>query len=188
MTARRIDPAADSGLTLAEASNGQQTAKYGEFQTFFHGTSEERAESILREGVDMDYKRTRDPGDVGWGFYLTTDFERAENCGYVVLEVTVNVESFARIPNPYFLNGLSSVEPSTDDERLFHGLVFDGGFMRTVNGKWSDRVEAAKEVRDVFRQAGHSGIMTAHDGNETVVFDPAAIVSVRVTSRRGQQT
>jgi len=185
VTARRVNPAVESGLTHAEASNGQQTPEYGEFQTFYHGTSQEKAEAILRKGVDMEHKRTRDPGDVGWGFYLTTDLERARNCGPVVLEVVINVKTFARIPNPYFLAGLNSVKPTTPDEHLFHGIVMDEWKMRTVNGRWDDRVTAAKEVRDTFMAAGHLGIMTSHDGNETVVFDLAAIQSVVVTAVRG---
>ena len=71
--------------------------------TMYHGTSEASAQSILDQGIDIDAERRRDPGDFGWGFYLTGDRERAARMGRVVLSVTINVARFAFLEFPYFI-------------------------------------------------------------------------------------
>ena len=47
-------------------------------RTFYHGTSREQAAAMRIDGIDMSAPRKRDPGDFGWGFYLTGDLERAQ--------------------------------------------------------------------------------------------------------------
>ena len=152
------------------------------FRTLYHGTSRERAASILAGGVDLEAPRTRDPGDFGWGFYLTASISRARACGEVVLEVVVDTSTFAYLPYPYFLKrgSLTPVEPSTEAERLFHKTVFtlaDDQWWRmtTVKGTAEEREHAARKVRTVFLAHGHAGIETPHDEGEVVVFDPTSI-------------
>ena len=150
--------------------------------TLYHGTSRKRAALILAEGVDMEAPRTRDPGDFGWGFYLTTSLSRARACGEVVLEVAVDTSNFAYLPYPYFLKrgSITPLEPTTEVERLFHDTVFtlvdnDWWKMGTVNGTADERQRAARKVRDCFLAHGHAGIETPHDDGEVVVFDPTSI-------------
>ncbi len=151
-----------------------------ESHTLYHGTTSQRATSILATGVDMEAPRTRDPGDLGWGFYLTASISRARACGEVVLEVTVDASTFAYLPYPYFLDGLTRIEPTTEAERLFHETVFtltkdQWWEMRTVKGSASERERVARKVRTVFLAHGHAGIKTPHDEGEIVVFDSASI-------------
>ena len=158
-------------------------------RTLHHGTTRERAASILAEGVDIEASRKRDPGDLGWGFYLTGDLARAQNCGEVVLKVEVDMTTFAHLAHPYFLDGLECVEPTTEVERLFFDTVFtliDDGWwkMGTVKGTAEERERAARKVRTVFLARGHGGIETPHANGEVVVFDPACIRHAYATTER----
>ena len=149
------------------------------FRTLYHGTSRERAALILAGGVDFEAPRTRDPGDFGWGFYLTACLSRARVCGEVVLEVVVDTSTFAYLPHPYFLDGLTRIEPTTEAGHLFHDTVFtliDGEWWRmsTVNGTAEERESAARKVRTVFLAHGYAGIETPHDEGEVVVFAPTS--------------
>jgi len=151
-------------------------------RTLYHGTSRERATLILAAGVDLEASKTRDPGDFGWGFYLTACLSRARVCGEMVLEVAVDTSTFAYLPHPYFLKrgSFTPVEPTTEVERLFHDTVFtlvDNQWWRmgTVNGTAEERKRAARKVREVFLAHGHAGIETPHQDGEVVVFDPTSI-------------
>jgi hypothetical protein len=139
----------------------------------YHGTP--NPEAILRDGPDLEHPRSRDVGDLGWGFYCTTLPERAAHYGQV-LRITLEVSTFAHVSNPYFLDGLDEVPPRTADERLFHQLTFGNGFMGTVVAG-TGREATARRVRDEFRARGYQGIVTGYKG-EVVVFDTAAILSV----------
>ena len=102
---------------------------------FYHGTSKERAAEILERGVDLNAPRSHDPGDFGWGLYLTQNLVRAQQYGSVILEVDVDLECFAHVPNPYFIEKLVPTQPQTPPERLFYSLAFDGeGRMKRVAG------------------------------------------------------
>lgn len=142
----------------------------------YHGTP--TAEAILTEGVRMDIERRADPGDFGWGFYLTLDLSRASNFGDV-LQVVVDDSELARIDNPYFLHRLETVEPVTPEEKLFFGIVFGPDReMMNVRGPWDQRVRVSKQVREAFLEAGWKGIYSESQ-RELVVFDPAVVRSVR---------
>jgi hypothetical protein len=149
----------------------------------YHGTSSACADRILDEGFDADAKRRNDPGDFGWGVYLTDSPFRARAYGEAVLEVEIDEDRFARLPNPYFLDGLEEVEPETWAEKLFHSVAFRGDAMVTVKGP--NRIEACKEVTRNFTLRGFAGIITGpdRDGNfEVVVFHPAhGVTSVKLT-------
>jgi hypothetical protein len=146
-------------------------------KTWYHGTTPANAAKIRAEGFDVDAPRRSDPGDFGWGIYLTDRPSRARSYGREVLAVTIDESRFARLPNPYFLKGLEQVEPRTAAEKLFYSAAFDDeGHMLTVSSP--DRVGAAKAVTRAFLAKGYAGIIggphTLGD-LEVVVFDPSAV-------------
>lgn len=62
---------------------------------YFHGTTPDLADKILTEGFDLAAPRLSDPGDFGWGVYLTDHIERARGYGKGLLRVTVDTQQFA---------------------------------------------------------------------------------------------
>lgn len=160
-------------------------------ETFYHGTSAVAASRILADGFDVHAPRVCDPGDLGWGVYLTSGPSRARACGDTVLAVTVDTTNFARIRNPYFIEGLKPVKPRGGVEKLFYGAAFDRhGEMLTVKGR--GRVAASKKVARTFLDAGYDGIIAGPfdiSGIEVVVFDPdEAIVDVARMAKRNPPT
>jgi hypothetical protein len=150
---------------------------------YFHGTDDDRATAILADGFDMEAPRRSDPGDLGWGIYLTDRISRARAHGSSVLNVDVDESRFARIANPYFLKGLQEVMPETREERLFHGVAFKDGQMLSVKGSKEDRIATARLIRDTFLAAGFDGIIAGPDQmrqREVVVFNPEAVQSIRI--------
>ena len=144
-------------------------------KTFFHGTNAEAAASILKDGVDIDHPRKKDPGDFGQGFYLTTMLIRAKVNGHSILEVDVDTSKFAFIPNPY--------QPiiGTEAGFLFKSLAFtskDEMLTCAHCFRNEERKAACVKIRKTFMDRGFQGIMTKHHGDETVVFDLAAIKSI----------
>jgi len=173
---------AAAGVATRRGSRGQAPV-----EAWYHGTEPQRARAILRAGVDLQAERRRDPGDFGWGFYLTREIERAECHGGAVLQVQLDPSRLARIDNPYFIaqGSFDPVTPSTDAQRLFHQIAFDlqddfelgaGPRMRTVRGPLQQRIETSQAIRDAFLAAGYTGILASQiQGGEAVVFDPSAI-------------
>lgn len=143
--------------------------------TLYHGSS--AWEKILEVGFDLEHPRRSDPGDFGWGLYLSANPARARSYGKV-LKVSLDPSRLAYISNPYFLDRFERVEPKTEEEKLFYGLVFDGDIMKTVNLPSDLRVAAAKLVRQVFLEKGYTGIRTSLDDEETVLFSLSAIQRV----------
>lgn len=150
-------------------------------ETFYHGTSTGIASRILADGFDVHARRVSDPGDLGWGAYLTSSESRARSYGNAVLHVQIDTTNFARLKNPYFLDGLKSVKPKTATERLFYDVAFDDkGDMLTVQGR--NRTAASKKVARTFMDHGYDGIIGGpfNMGDiEVVVFDDDAIVGVK---------
>lgn len=145
---------------------------------WFHGTSQDTWDSIKEHGVDFEARRKSDPGDMGWGFYLTGNLARAKSYGSTVLEAEVEESALAVIPNPYFLDGLERTQPQTAAEKLFFSLAFDGEKMLTVNGTTKEREDTAKEIRRTFLRYGYKGIRSSYAGGETVIFDSSAIIKI----------
>lgn len=146
--------------------------------SYLHGTSQ--ADTILAEGFDIEAPRRSDPGDLGWGIYLTDEPSRARAYGEV-LRVEIETIRFARIKSPYFLDGFKEIEPTTDEEKLFYGLAFKDGSMLSVTADSEDRVAVAKRIREGFLAAGFDGILAGPDRNlqvEVVVFNPETIRKV----------
>lgn len=147
--------------------------------TFLHGTNADSVARILVEGFSLDVARRSDPGDFGWGIYLTDAPSRARCYGAVVLSVEIDDSRFARIKNPYFLEGLNEVQPVTPEEKLFHGVAFRDGSMLSVRASSDDeRIVIARRIRKVFVEAGYAGIIAGPDKrgqSEVVVFEVGAI-------------
>jgi hypothetical protein len=142
---------------------------------WWHGTR--AADAILAHGVDFAAGRASDPGDLGWGFYLSGSRARARCYGRQLLRVTIRPARFAYLPNPYFLDGMNSVAPTTDVERLFYAHAFESDDMKTCSAR-HDNEAAAKAVRDAFVAAGYAGIITPYEGGEAVVFTPDGIAKI----------
>lgn len=100
-----------------------------------------------------------------------------------MLSVDLDESRFARIVSPYFLDGTREVGPQTSEERLFHGIVFEGGQMLSVNGTGEERVRVARLIRDTFLAAGFDGIIAGPDRmrqREVVIFNLEAVRSVQM--------
>lgn len=151
----------------------------------YHGTRPEHASDILIHGVRFAGLSRRDPGDFGTGFYLTSSLERARSYGSNVLGVEVYTEMLARVRNPYFLEGLVPVQPSTEPERLFHQAAFRGSVMLTVQARGEERARACDAVRDTFLRSGYTGIIAyASRGEaEVVLFDDTAIQKIYLLTK-----
>jgi len=146
--------------------------------TYFHGTSQ--ADTVLADGFDIEAPRRSDPGDFGWGVYLTDEASRARAYGEV-LSVEIDTTKYARIECPYFLDGFQEVEPVTPEERLFHGVAFEGNQMLSVVADSLERVAIARRIREVFLEAGFAGIIAGPDNRgqcEVVVFNLQTILGV----------
>jgi len=158
-------------------------------EIWYHGSP--KLQQILDQGFDIDAPRIQDPGDFGWGIYLTTRVYRARyhSTEDTILAVEIETDRFAYIQNPYFMYGLTSFTrpgqrgqlfPETFEEHLFFDIAFeptDSGYeMALVRGK--HREEKSKLVRQVFINEGYDGIITDHDGGEAVIFNADAIVNV----------
>lgn len=164
-------------------------------EIWYHGSS--NLQQILDEGFDIDAPRIQDPGDFGWGIYLTSRVYRARyhSESSTILAVEIEIDRFAYIQNPYFLVGPISFArpgqqgqlfPKTFEEHLFFDIAFEatdhagarpsGYEMSLVSGK--HREEKSKLVRQVFMNVGYDGIITDHDGGEAVIFNTDAIVNI----------
>lgn len=143
---------------------------------WYHGTP--RWKSILDDGIDIDAPKHSDPGDFGWGIYLTKRLTRAQRYGKV-FQLTVETDKLAHVPNPYFLSGLQALTPVTPEEKLFYSLAFDANDnMLTVSGTNQERIAASKKIRNSFLAAGYLGIISDYDGGEAVLFNTAPIRSL----------
>lgn len=138
---------------------------------FFHGTS--KWATIRREGFQLEAPRRSDPGDFGWGIYLTKDAARARSYGEVIC-VVLDTGRLARIANPYFIKGLEPQKPQTPLEELYYSIAFANGEMQTIHS--ADRAQAAKNIRTQMMAAGYTGIMSKYGGSETVIFEPRIII------------
>lgn len=151
--------------------------------TYFHGTSQ--ADKVLADGFDIEAPRRSDPGDFGWGIYLTDEPSRARAHGEVLC-VEINTTKYTHIKSPYFLDGFKEVEPVTPEERLFHGVAFEGNQMLSVVAdSLEERVAIARRIREVFLEAGFDGIIAGPDNRgqcEVVVFNPQTILKVARTA------
>jgi len=147
---------------------------------WYHGTP--RWRDILEKGIDIDAPKHSDPGDLGWGIYLTGKLIRAKVYGRV-FEIEIDTSRMAYIPNPYFLEGLSRLQPITPEEKLFYSLAYDTeGEMLTLHGSKENRITAARAIQRGFLDAGYAGIVSDYDEGEAVLFEAGPIFSIELLS------
>jgi len=145
---------------------------------WYHGTP--RWQNILDQGINIDAPKHSDPGDFGWGIYLTGKLLRARVYGRV-FEVEIDTSRMAYISNPYFLEGLRRVIPITPEEKLFYSLAYDeAGEMLTIQGSKEDRIATARHIQRGFLEAGYTGIISDYDEGEAVLFDSSPILSLEL--------
>lgn len=144
-----------------------------EIDLFFHGTA--AWEKIRREGFELEAPRRSDPGDFGWGIYVTKQVGRAKCYGDVIC-VVIKTGGLAHIENPYFINGLTQFKPRTPLEELYYNLAFENDEPLLFRRKTELRAQTARNIRQGMMQAGYTGITTKYSGCETVIFDPSIIV------------
>lgn len=145
---------------------------------WYHGTP--RWQDILDKGIDIDAPKHSDPGDFGWGIYLTARLARVKSYGRV-FEVEIDTSRMAYISNPYFLDGLRRLEPITTEEQLFYSLAYGSdGEMWTVQGTKEERILAARRVQCGFLGAGYAGIISDYDEGEAVLFESCPILNVKL--------
>ena len=182
-------------MTIERQKTGLETV------TMYHGTTRERASSIMRNGVDVNADRSRDPGDFGFGFYLTRDIDRAQRHGEAVIAVEVDVANMVRIEDPYF-GGIDIEETRDDDgrklktfcgrkkpatsfaEEVFCALAFDcDGTMLTCSGTLTHehKAQSAKVIQRAFLTMGFDGIWSGLDDEETVIFNPRCVVAMQLS-------
>ena len=171
----------EKGFRIVHAKAGEPKIK-----TYYHESP--FADVITGEGFSMEARRTRDPGDFGWGVYLWPS-PRYMPKGYT-LEVDVDISSFAVIHDPYLSEPAISVD--TPEEKLFRELAYgrdrEGDIcMATIHGTFEKgheitREEAAKRIRTEFLGRGIQGLITYHNHRaieEVVLFDLLAVKGIR---------
>jgi len=145
---------------------------------WYHGTP--RWQDILDKGIDIDAPKHSDPGDFGWGIYLTGKLSRARVYGRV-FQIDIDARNMAYVSNPYFLVGLKRVLPTTPEEKLFYSLAYDSaGEMKTLHGSRESRIAAARAIQRGFLDAGYSGIVSDYDEGEAVLFETSPLLSVKL--------
>lgn len=159
-------------------------------ELWYHATDRSSALSIIADGVRLDLDHKRDPGDFGWGFYLTRDKRRASAIDRVLLQVEFQRDQCVYLENPYFMRDGRTFRPGTYIELLFHRLCFlerhrldtrnEPQVMGTVHGTPQERTVVAKAIRGAFLLRGFRGIVTGHAGGEAVIFDPDILTSVEL--------
>lgn len=159
---------------------------------YFHGTNEKSAKVIAKSGFDIDSPRQSDPGDLGWGIYLTTDYNRAKSYGTVIFAVELSEKAnLAEIINPYFIKRFERLLPQTAEELLFYNIAFnEKGNMRNVSQMTSteEKIRISKQIRDTFLKASYDGIIAGpfnlrRDDKEIVIFNSDIIELVYTTKK-----
>lgn len=156
-----------------------------QIEVWYHGSP--KWQEILENGIDFDAPRRSDPGDFGWGFYLTKRYSRAKVNGRV-LQFVIDTTQLAYIANPY------EAKKDTLEERLFENLAFmyhdwdgdpyPGGIMLTLQGGIEKRIQTAKKIRKEFLSRGYQGILTDYEGGELVLFSDKPILEIKVADEK----
>ena len=150
-------------------------------QTLYHGSA--AIDRIVTEGFKVDVPRAHDPGDFGWGIYLSDSIGRAYSAGGIDVRpgqervVAVKVD----IRNPLVLKCPYSVceKPETTGDKLIwklreqygdtvHGLSDEEAQKLYNEGKTPDeigeiaalnRVKAAKKWAEEIQKAGYDSVV-----------------------------
>lgn len=168
----------------------------------YHGSKVK--EEILRRGFDIEAPRVSDPGDFGWGIYLTSELSRAKAAAgkQNVLDVEVEFKNPLVLRAPYAIN-----PPETPGDRFIaelrerfgdtvHGLTTEEAIELHRQGKSPDeiadiafhsRVTASKKWAEAIQKAGYDAVVwekpyyygPIEENYEVVIFNPEQIKSVR---------
>ena len=141
----------------------------------YHGTTSEGMKKIPQEGFSLEAERTSDPGDFGWGVYLTGMPARAKAYGGInILRVEVDFDNplkFSSVSEAYKWRELL-VQKYGD---TIHGIG------NTWEEKAKSRAEIAKRWREELLRQGYDGIIiydkrwTNGEPYEAVAFKPENI-------------
>lgn len=161
-------------------------------------------EEILRRGFDIEAPRVADPGDFGWGIYLTSDLNRARATGGTknVLDVQACFKNPLVLHAPYSIN-----PPETAGDRFInqlrerygdtvHGLTTEEAIELHRQGKspdqiatitYGNRVRASKKWAEEIQRAGYDAVIwekpfhyrPIEENYEVVIFNPNQIKSIR---------
>jgi len=142
-------------------------------QTLYHGSAV--VDKIVSEGFKVDAPRARDPGDFGWGIYLSDSTGRAFSAGGMdvrrgqerVVAIKVDVRNPLRLKCPYPVCDL----PATAGDRLIWGLREKHG--DTVHGlsqEEADRLyyKEGKTVEEIACIASQNRVKAAKKWTEEI--------------------
>jgi|GEM_PF-4200718 len=119
----------------------------------YHGTTPEGMEKIPKEGFSLEAERVSDPGDFGWGIYLTGMPARAKPYGGVnVLRVEVDFN------NPLIFRSVSEAYKWRDPFVEKYGDTLHG-IGNTWKEKLKSKAKIAKKWREELLKRGYDGII-----------------------------
>lgn len=165
----------------------------------YHGSP--RKEEILERGFDVEAPRASNPGDFGWGIYLTSDLARAKASG-PVLEVQTCFETPLVLHSPYRIHA-----PETAGDKFIaelrkkygdtiHGLTDEEAIELHRKGKSPEeiaeisrqnRIYASRKWAEEIQKAGYDAVVwekpwlykPIEENYEVVIFDPNKIKGVK---------
>lgn len=116
----------------------------------YHGTHQERADSILHEGFQLNNDVRSDPGDLGRAIYLWPAKWRAFLMDDAVLRVAVDIGSFKKIASQQALFDIM------ESLRKAFGCTIRGKGGSNIQ---KERFEAAWAWRKHFLSQGYKGLL-----------------------------
>lgn len=129
----------------------------------YHGTTPEGMEKIPKEGFSLESARVSDPGDFGWGIYLTGPYARAKAIGGKnVLTVEVNLD------NPLRFSTMSDAYKWREALIEKYGDTIHG-IGETFDEKLKNRFSSAKKWTEHLLKEGYDGI---------IIYDPKIATSL----------
>lgn len=168
----------------------------------YHGS--QAKEEILKKGFDIEAPRVADPGDFGWGIYLTGDLSRAKATGGPknVLDVQACFKKPLVLHSPYAVHEAETPGDKFIDELRekhgdpVHGLTDEEAIELHRQGKSPDeiadigaqnRVKTSRKWAEEIQKAGYDAAIwekpyyhgPIEKNFEVVIFDPQKIKSVR---------
>lgn len=108
-------------------------------QTCYHGTDSKPFVELDKSKIQKSYSDGEDAGYFGWGFYMTTDRDYAEEFGDNVLEFEVNIENPFVLPGKFDANKLLEFVFDDAGDSLYEKLLYTMVTFKTIgNGKGGD--------------------------------------------------
>lgn len=165
----------------------------------YHGSRAK--EEILERGFDVEAPRVSNPGDFGWGIYLSGNPARARASG-PVLEVEVCFEKPLVLESPYRIH-----PPETAGDKFIaelrekygdtvHGLTEEEAIELHRKGKSPEeiaeisrqnRIYASRKWAEEIQKAGYDAVVwekpyrykPREENYEVVIFDPDKIKAIK---------